>query len=231
MRPADGSFAHRYPAEAADDYCVPPDVAARVLQPKPWRRLAVLGDLVTGRLPEEMPGYANRAFTDRLGDALDATHRGFDSLNLATPFLSMREIRAQQLDAARTFRPDIVVVSAGAHDCLYPRFNSSRTAHELERILRPLAVAGSFVVTVGMFDQARVSVLGNDRRDPLSRRFAALDRATRRITRALGGLYVDLYNHPLARSRELLSSDGYHASARGHAAAFAALVVGFAEPR
>lgn len=227
MRSLGDAYGRRYPAEAADHYCIAPDVAAAVLRDRPWRRLAVLGDLAEG-LPEPSPGYATRTLTDRLADALASNRVGFEVLRPAVPATRLRDVR-HQLEAAVTFRPDVVIASAGAADALEPHFDPARAARTLDRLLRPLAESGAFVVTLSMYDREHARRLRPHESDAFRIRLRILDDITHHLTRDLGGVHVDLTRHPLVRDSvvgpDLLDHDGYDANARGHAVAFAAVVV------
>lgn len=227
MRSVDDAYGRRYPAEAADDYCLAPDVADGVLRRRPWQRMAVVGDLAGG-LPEASAGYATRTFTDRLGDALASGRPGFEMLRTAVPAARLRDVR-RQVGPVTSFRPDVVIASAGAYDALEPHFDPARAARALDHLLRPLADDGAFIVTVSMFDQVHARRPRPRESDAFRTRLRILDRITRPLTAELGGVHVDLAEHPLVHgprtARALLDRDGWYANARGHAVAFAAVVV------
>jgi lysophospholipase L1-like esterase len=210
--------------EAADPHCIGLEAATTALSAQPWRRYAVLGDSVTAGVMAPVPGYQKRSFPDRLRIALGATRPGFAATNLAEPYLTAAEIREQQLGPALEFRPDLVLVSAGANDAFSRSYDSARVRDELAALLTPLADAGALVVTVGLFDLARTGLVPDEVAGPLAARFDDLDRVTAELTPTLGGVHLPTHHHPLAASPEIFSGDRIHANARGHAIAFAATV-------
>ncbi|MFF2011891.1 SGNH/GDSL hydrolase family protein [Streptomyces sp. NPDC058195] len=215
-------------AELSDPYCVTPETGAELLRDLPWNRLAVLGDSVTAGVGDPLPGYRDRSFADRFTDALAATRPGFAAVNLARPFLLIDEIRAQQLDAALEFEPDVVMVSAGGNNA-FRGFDPETLRAELASLLAPLAGQGALVLTIGLFDVGRSGLVRPERADGMARRFDELDRITAGLTRALGGVHIDTHHHPLTADPAIYSADRVHANARGHAVTFAALATTLAQ--
>lgn len=213
----------RFEKEAADPHCMDFAAAAERLRPLPWHRLAVLGDSVTAGVRDPHPGYWDASFSERLRLALASTRTDFDSVNLATPYLRVDEIRAQQLDRALAFRPDVVLVSAGGNDAFAP-YDPAVLRQRIARLLRPLAEAGALVVTVGLFDLARSGLVRAERAAAMAARFDEFDRVSGSITAELGGIHVDTHRHPLAANPDIYAADRVHANARGHAVAFSAIV-------
>ena len=110
------STGQKYAAEAVDPYCITPAAAAERLRHLPWQRFAVMGDSVAAGIRDPLEGYGDGSFADRLTDALSATRPLFAAVNVATPYLTIREIRQQQLDQVLAFDPDVVMVTAGGND-------------------------------------------------------------------------------------------------------------------
>lgn len=212
-----------YPAEAADPYCVDFAVATERLRQLPWQRLAVLGDSVTAGIRDPRPGYWDASFADRLRLALAATRPDFAAVNLAVPYLTVAEIRCQQLAPALEFHPDVVLVAAGGNDAFQP-YDSTALREEMLALLAPLAAGGARVVTVGLFDLARSGLVPAEHADAMAARFDELDAITASIAVELGGLHVDTHRHPLSADPDIYARDRIHANARGHAVAFAAIV-------
>jgi lysophospholipase L1-like esterase len=213
----------RWPAEADHAWCINRDAAAELLRPTPWQRLAIIGDSVTAGVREPVAGYRNASFAQRLVEALSSTRPGFNSINIATPQLTVAEIREQQLPTARDFAPDAVLVTAGGNDAFH-HFDSDELRRQLSELLSPLADDGAVVLTVGLFDLARSGLVPAEHAGRMARRFDELDELTASVTRSLGGIHVDTHHHPLAADPSLYSSDRVHANARGHAIAFASIV-------
>jgi lysophospholipase L1-like esterase len=213
----------RWPAEADDDWCINPDAAAELLRSVPWQRLAIIGDSVAAGVREPVAGYRDASFAQRLIEALRSTRAGFDSINVATPQLTVAEIREQQLPMALAFAPDAVLVTAGGNDAFH-QFDSDELRRQLSQLLSPLAGDGAVVLTVGLFDLARSGLVPTEHAGRMARRFDELDELTASVTRSLGGIHIDTHHHPLAADPGLYSSDKVHANARGHAVAFASIV-------
>ncbi|MBC7279526.1 SGNH/GDSL hydrolase family protein [Nocardioides sp.] len=209
--------------EATDPYCTDPETAAERLRHQPWKRFAVLGDSVTAGIRGPLDGYRDESFAERLVDALASTRPGFESVNLAIPYLTVAEIREVQLEPALAFAPDAVLVSAGGNDAFNP-YDPGQLRTELELLLRPLAESGAVVLTVGLFDLARSGLVRAEQAADMAERFDTLDRITAEITRSLGGIHIDTHHHPLSADPAIYARDRIHGNARGHAVAFAAIV-------
>ena len=210
-------------AEDADPWCLDPRRAAQLLADRPWRRMAVIGDSVTAGVREPREGYRDGSFAERLAEALAATRPDFAWTNLATPFLTASQIRAEQLEPALAFHPDVVLVSAGGNDCLGRTYDHDEVEKELAALLEPLARAGALVVTIGLFDVARSGLLPPEQAGVLAERFDDLDRTTEQLSRRIGGFHVETHHHPLSADPDIYSSDRIHCNTRGHAVAFASI--------
>lgn len=215
----DLDLAEPHAAEAADPDCLDPSVAAGMLADRPWQRLVILGDSVASGVREPLDGYRDLSMADRVADALAATRPGFAWTNLAKPFLRAAEIRAQQLDAALAFRPDVVLVSAGGNDAFSRDYDARSLRRDLDALLRPLAEAGAVVAVVGLFDHARSGLLPPPVAGAMIQRFDELDVIQREVVTELGGIHVDGHHHPRGSDPALYSSDRIHCNARGHAVA------------
>lgn len=210
-------------SEMTDPHCLDPQIASERLSRLPWQRLAVLGDSVTAGVRDPLDGYRDMSFADRLTEALRSTRPDFEATNLAVPFLTISEIRDQQLAAALAFQPDAVLLSAGGNDA-FKTYDADDLRTRLEGLLVPLAESGITVVTVGLFDLARSGLVPAEHAEAMAQRFDELDRLTAGIIKTLGGIHVDTHHHPLAADPSIYAQDRIHANARGHAVAFAAIV-------
>ena len=218
----------KYAAEAVDPYCITPATAAEQLRHLPWRRFAVMGDSVAAGIRDPLEGYRDGSFADRLTEALSATRPLFAAVNVATPYLNIREIRQQQLDQVLAFEPDVVMVTAGGNDAFRP-YESDWLRGELART-PSTARCGRCDHTDGWaLRPARSGLVPPEHAVGMARRFDELDRITAALTRSLGGIHVDSHYHPLAAEPGLYASDHIHANARGHAVAFASIVQAIAE--
>jgi lysophospholipase L1-like esterase len=191
---------------------------ATVLQSAPWRRMVVLGDSVAAGVREPLDGYRDAGFADQVGEALGGAY-----LNLGVRDLRLADICETQLPAALDFRPDIAMVAAGGNDALARNFDTDRVRRELTEIAAPLAGAGAFVVTIGLFDLARSGLLPAEIAAVMAERFDVLDAITADVAAEVGGLHVDTHHHPRAADPSIYASDRIHCNALGHAIAFAAV--------
>jgi lysophospholipase L1-like esterase len=213
-----------YPLEAADPDCLSDAEGAALLREVPWRRLVVVGDSIAAGIREPVDGYRDAAFADRVGEALAAAHDGVAYRNLGVRDLRLAEIIERQLPDALAFRPDLAMVVAGGNDAIRRRFDGERIRAGLLDLVRPLAEAGAFVVTIGLFDLARSGLVPPEYAPAMTERFDELDRITAAVAADVGGLHVDTHHHPRAADPAIFASDRIHANARGHAIAFAAIV-------
>lgn len=214
----------QYSTEAQDRHCVSPSAAADALAGAPWQRLVVIGDSVAAGIMDPLPGYRPLSFADRLAEALATTRPSFSYRNLAERDLRLGDIRERQLPAALADLPDVALVAAGGNDALGHGFDATQVRRDLRALLEPLAEAGVFVVTVGLFDLARSGLMPAHLSLVMAERFDALDAITAGLTVALGGRHVDTHHHPLTADPTIYAQDRIHANARGHAVAFAAIV-------
>lgn len=215
-------LSHRSPSlagdtlEACDPFCLGREQAIEMLARAPWRRLAVLGDSIAEGIGDDVAGYADISWADRLASLLDEASGGIAYLNVGVRGLLAGEVRSSQLDTVLAFAPDLAVVSAGANDMLRRSFDPTVVAAELDAIVAPLAGAGALVVTFGLLDLSRTSLVPDDERAWLGQRIAALNAVTRRVTARHGGVHVDFFDHP-ALGDALFSADRIHPNRRGHA--------------
>jgi lysophospholipase L1-like esterase len=189
------------------------------LERAPWKRLVVVGDSVAAGVREPLAGYRDMGFADQVGEALPGIY-----LNLGIPRLRLDEVRESQLADALAFRPDIAMVIAGGNDALGRDWSPERVRQGLTSIVAPLAAAGAFVVTVGLFDLPRSGLLPPEVAPLMAERFDELDAITAGVVAGVGGLHVDTHHHPRAADPAIYASDGIHGNALGHAIAFAAVV-------
>jgi lysophospholipase L1-like esterase len=185
----------------------------------PWKRTVVVGDSVAAGVREPLDGYRDMGFADQVGEALGGAY-----LNLGVAGLRLDEVRDGQLPDALAFGPDMAMVIAGGNDALDRDYSPERVRHGLAEIVEPLAAAGAFVVTVGLFDVARSGLLPPEIAPLMIARFDELDAITAEVAAAVGGLHVDTHHHPRAADPSIYASDRLHCNALGHAIAFSAVV-------
>lgn len=207
-----------------DPDCISEDEAIRLLQPAPWRRMAVIGDSVAAGIRERLTGYVDECFANRLGEALRASRPDFSFVNLGVRDLRIREIIDTQLPVALDFAPDVALVVAGGNDVLGRTFDPEQIIEDLDDLLEPLAVIGTHIITVGLFDLARSGLLPAEYQAEMVKRFDRLDAITRNAARRVDGLHINTHIHPRSADPSIYASDRIHCNARGHSIAFAAIV-------
>jgi len=214
--------------EAEDPCCLRTGEAAALLAGHPWRRFVALGDSVVEGLGDPVPGYVNLPWVDRIAAELRAVCPELDYLNLGRRSLRAARIRAEQLDTAVAYRPDLALVACGANDALHPGYRPEAVDRELRAILSALREAGADVLTVGLFDLGNCPAVQERFRPALARRMRTFARHTRDLADRHGCVHIDLAGHPAMRDARLYSADGLHGTGRSHgiSAAFAIRRVG-----
>jgi lysophospholipase L1-like esterase len=213
-----------YALEASDPHCHEPAEAAALLADAPWSRMVVLGDSVAIGIREPIAGYRDVSFADRVAQALGEGREAFAYQNFGARDLRLAQIRDTQLGLALALAPDLAVLVAGGNDALRRSFDPDAIRAGLLELAEPLARAGAFVVTIGLFDLGRSGLLPAHVAPGMIDRFDRLDAITAEVAVEVGGLHVDTHHHPRAADPGIYSSDRIHANSRGHAIAAAAIV-------
>ena len=88
-------------------------------------RFVALGDSFTEGVGDDDPTRPNgvRGWADRMAERLAAADAGFGYANLAIRGKKLRQIMAEQVDAAVELKPTLVSIYAGANDILRPRID------------------------------------------------------------------------------------------------------------
>jgi lysophospholipase L1-like esterase len=195
------------------------DVVLDPLARAPWRRLAVLGDSVAQGIGDPVDGYPHRGWLDTVAEALESARPGLEYRNFGARGLLASEIREAQLDAAVAWRPDLAVLTAGGNDLFGPAFDGPGVEDELDWMVGALRARGADVLTVGMFDISRSSLVPEAFRAPLGERLRELSARTAAVAARNGAWHVDCTTHPAAADDGIYSADRLHLNARGHALA------------
>jgi lysophospholipase L1-like esterase len=222
-----GSWATRYPAEAADPHCIPPGEALRLLAGAPWRRVIALGDSVAAGVSEPAEGYENLGGFDRVARTLGGTS-GATYANLGRRGLTTREALDRQLAAALASEPELALIAVGGNDAFRPDFDVPAVAQDLASMTSRLRESGALVVLIGLFDLARSGLLPPDVGAAMAPRFDRLDDLTRRVALDEHAVFVDNHVHPMSADPSIFSSDLMHCNARGHAISAATLTTALA---
>ncbi|MGW5673270.1 SGNH/GDSL hydrolase family protein [Micromonospora sp. NPDC003776] len=207
--------------EATDPWCLRPGESGELLRGHPWRRFVVLGDSVAEGMCEPVDGYPDLQWADRIAAELRAVHPGLAYLNLGRRGLRAHEVRAEQLDRALAFAPDLALVVCGGNDAFRSGYDPDAVDAELTAMITALRDAGADLITVGMFDVSHSPAVPAALRAGLGERMRVLSARTAGLAERLGTLHVHLTDHPMVADPSLYSSDGRHGSARSDAIAAA----------
>jgi lysophospholipase L1-like esterase len=206
--------------EAGDPYCVTAADADRLLQGARWRRFVVVGDSLAEGLGDVTDGYESVPWGERVAAALRRQQPELAFVNLGERGLRTGEVRAQQLDAAIAFEPDLAAVVCGGNDLLVEDLQLDQVESELDAIVGGLRSSGADVVTFALQN----ITLAWPELAPLEPRVRQLNDRVRAVSARHGALLIDMWAHPVCADRDVYSADLMHSSMRGHAVLAAELV-------
>jgi lysophospholipase L1-like esterase len=205
-------------AEAADPYCLRPGEAGTLLDGHPWRRLVVVGDSIARGIGDGVDGYSPLGWTDRIAAELTEVRPDLAYRNLGVSHVRVAEVRASQLGPAVEFAPDLAIVACGANDALRPQYAPAAVDAELTSIVTALRDAGAEVMTIALAVVPELPAFPRWFRPVAAKRLRVLSEHTNALGAELGTVHLDMSDHPVCRLAELiLSRDGLHGNARGHA--------------
>ena len=136
----------------------------------------------------------------------------FGYANLAIRGRKLRQIMAEQVDAAVELNPTLVTIYAGANDILRPRIDIDDLLTEYDAGIRKLTATGATVVMFTGFD-ARGSKVFSTMRG----RTAIYNELVRGIAGDHGALLVDYWRFSEYYDWGMWAKDRMHMSAAGHA--------------
>jgi lysophospholipase L1-like esterase len=199
--------------EAADPRVLAPDAAAALLRDAPYRRLALLGDSLVAAIGDPTPGYAPLYWPQRLEAALRPAHPDLAVLNTGVIGARVGAVRESQLDRVLAFGPDLAGVIAGGNDMFAADPDYAATEATLDALHGGLRAAGARVFTITLADvYETVPAMAG-----LRERLMVLNDLVRAVAGRHGSLVVEMWDHPARKDPELMSQDGIHFTALGHA--------------
>jgi lysophospholipase L1-like esterase len=211
-------------AEDADPYCLSTGESEALLAGHPWRRFVVVGDSVAEGWVEPLAGYPELAWADRVAAELTAARPELVYLNLGQSNRRADQVRAEQLDRAVAFGPDLALVACGGIDALRATYQPAAVDAELIAIVTSLQDVGADVITLAQFDVSRNPYLEEWARAGIRKRYAVLAEQVTSLGKALSTIHVNLAGHPLNEDPSMHSTDRRHGNARCHAVAAAETV-------
>jgi lysophospholipase L1-like esterase len=177
-------------------------------------RFVALGDSFTEGVGDDDPTRPNgvRGWADRVAEQLGAPDPGFGYANLAIRGRKLRQILAEQVDAAVELKPTLVSIYAGANDILRPRIDIDDLLVEYDDAIAKLRATGATVLMFTGFD-ARGSKVFSTMRG----RTAIYNELVRGIAGDHGALLVDYWRFSEYYDWGMWAQDRMHMSAAGHA--------------
>jgi hypothetical protein len=157
------------------------------------------------------------AWADRIAAELTAARPELVYLNLGRNNRRAEQVRADQLDAALAFGPDLALVVCGGIDALEPTYQPDAVDAELSAMITGLQHAGADVITIAQFDLSQNPYLEQWARAGIRSRYATLADHVTALSRTLGTIHVPLASHPLNSDPTTYSPDRRHGNARSHA--------------
>jgi lysophospholipase L1-like esterase len=177
-------------------------------------RYVALGDSFTEGVGDDDPTRPNgvRGWADRVAEQLGAAGPGFGYANLAIRGRKLRQIMAEQVDAAVALKPTLVSIYAGANDILRPKIDIDDLLAEYDAGIRKLAATGATVVMFTGFDARGSKIFGTMRG-----RTAIYNELVRGIAGDHNALLVDYWRFSEYYDWGMWARDRMHMSAAGHA--------------
>lgn len=194
-----------------------------------WSRIVALGDSFTEGMSDRIPRTRRyRGWADRLVEHLARQNPELQYANIAIRGRLTQEVVHDQVPAALTMTPDLVLFSCGVNDLMRSNFDLASWVQTYELGVRQLREAGSDVL---------VTAFGNPEGRPgfLPRwveMYRDLNRETVRIARDFDCHLMDFWPRKEFDRDAYWSADRLHLSALGHqvTAELAAEVLGYPFP-
>lgn len=197
-------------------------LAGELLAGAPWKRFAVLGDSHAAGIREVIDGYPDKSWSDWFTESLTLVQPDLAAQNFGQKGLLTREVRAKQIAPALAFSPDLAVVLCGGNDLLRGSFDG--VAEEFDKIVGPLREQGATVVTMGLFDITRTTLLPEEFKPALKEQLDQMYAIVEGVSERHGTVHLNFGVHPGAAEADVYASDFQHLTTRGHAVVAAEMV-------
>ncbi|ADI04191.1 hypothetical protein SBI_01070 [Streptomyces bingchenggensis BCW-1] len=193
----------------------PPDQPAAD-RPPHILRFAALGDSLSEGMGDPAPDGGWRGWAVHLAGGLAPLPGAVELVNVSRSGALSTDLVDGQLAAARTARPHLASVVAGANDTLRAAFDIRRVAEALDTVIGTLRADGAVVLTACLPDPGRMLGLPAPLARPLARRMRAVNTVVHTLSRRYEAVHVHLADHSWVEERAAWSVDRLHPSELGH---------------
>ncbi|MBO1269982.1 SGNH/GDSL hydrolase family protein [Arthrobacter cavernae] len=177
-------------------------------------RYVALGDSFTEGVGDDDAARPNgvRGWADLTAEQLARGNEGFGYANLAIRGRKLRQVMAEQVDAAVALKPTLVTLYAGANDILRPKVDIDSLVEEYDAGIARLSATGATVVLFTGFDSRNSKVFATTRG-----RTAIYNELVREVAEQHGALLVDYWRFGEYNDPRMWAQDRMHMSTAGHA--------------
>jgi lysophospholipase L1-like esterase len=182
-----------------------------------FTRYVALGDSFTEGLGDPYPDAEDgfRGWADRVAEVLSAQAEAqasdFAYANLAVRGKLVRQILADQVDAAVALQPDLITISAGGNDVIRPGTDPDQIAAIFEQAIARLATTGATIV---VFTGVDVGWSGTFK--AIRGKVAIYNEDVRKVAQKYGCLVADQWSLTEIQDTRMWSIDRLHMSPLGH---------------
>lgn len=178
-------------------------------------RYVALGDSFTEGLGDTDPALPNqvRGWADRAAEQLALAHpeEHYGYANLAIRGKKMRQILAEQIDAAVALKPTLVTIYSGVNDILRPKVDIDAMIANYAEGIAKLAATGARVLIFTGYDASSSKVFASIRG-----RTAIYNELVREVADNHGAELVDYWRFREYNDWRLWGIDRMHMSTPGH---------------
>ena len=192
-----------------------------------FERFVAIGDSFAEGVGDDNPASPNGVlgWADRVAHELGRTRPDLRYANLAIRGRRIRPIVEEQLGPAIALEPDLVAISGGGNDILWPMADIDAVAAELDAAVGTLTASGARVVVFTLFGSASTPVFRQ-----LRGRFALFNEHLREIADRHDAALVDQWRMRVLNTPGMWADDRLHLSPTGHVHLAAAVLDALAEP-
>lgn len=178
--------------------------------PFAYTSFVAVGDSFTEGMSDLLPDGSYRGWADLLAARLAARTPDFRYANLAVRGKLIRQIAADQVDAAVAMSPDLITLVGGLNDVLRPGCDVDAVCAVLETSVEKLAPACRQLVL--MRSPARRGPVATRFLPRMEQLYAFIDD----LARQHGALVVDLYGAEVLGDPRMWGEDRLHLTGEGH---------------